>query len=58
MYEISRRRMVMAGTSMTLLPLLRVTQGLAGTVDRRPNILFALADDWGWPHAPHYGDKS
>jgi arylsulfatase A-like enzyme len=24
---------------------------------RRPNILFALADDWGWPHAGAYGDR-
>jgi len=24
---------------------------------QRPNILFALADDWAWPHAPAYGDK-
>ena len=23
---------------------------------RRPNILFAIADDWGWPHAGAYGD--
>ena len=23
----------------------------------RPNILFAIADDWGWPHASAYGDK-
>ncbi|OVE74253.1 hypothetical protein BVX94_00885, partial [bacterium B17] len=23
----------------------------------RPNILFCLADDWGWPHAGVYGDK-
>jgi arylsulfatase A-like enzyme len=22
-----------------------------------PNILFAIADDWGWPHSPLYGDK-
>jgi len=22
----------------------------------RPNILFAFADDWGWPHAGAYGD--
>jgi len=22
-----------------------------------PNILFCLADDWGWPHAGAYGDK-
>ena len=28
-------------------------------VDRsnpRPNILFCIADDWGWPHAGAYGD--
>jgi arylsulfatase A-like enzyme len=24
--------------------------------DERPNILFAIADDWGWPHAGAYGD--
>ena len=24
---------------------------------RRPNILFAMADDWGWPHAGAYGDE-
>jgi len=23
---------------------------------KRPNILFCLADDWGWPHAGAYGD--
>jgi len=23
---------------------------------RRPNILFCIADDWGWPHAGAYGD--
>ena len=22
----------------------------------RPNVLFAIADDWGWPHAGAYGD--
>jgi len=24
---------------------------------KRPNILFCIADDWGWPHAGAYGDK-
>ena len=24
--------------------------------DARPNILFCMADDWGWPHAGVYGD--
>lgn len=23
----------------------------------RPNILFCIADDWGWPHAVPYGDN-
>jgi len=25
--------------------------------DNRPNILFCIADDWGWPHAQSYGDN-
>ncbi len=25
---------------------------------KRPNILFAIADDWGWPHSPQYGDDA
>jgi len=25
--------------------------------DTRPNILFAIADDWSWPHAGVYGDE-
>lgn len=24
---------------------------------KRPNVLFAIADDWGWPHAGAYGDS-
>lgn len=24
---------------------------------QRPNILFCIADDWGWPHASAYGDR-
>lgn len=24
--------------------------------EKKPNILFAIADDWGWPHAGVYGD--
>lgn len=28
-----------------------------GPIGKRPNILFALADDWGWPHAGAYGDE-
>jgi arylsulfatase A-like enzyme len=25
---------------------------------KRPNIVFAIADDWGWPHAGAYGDPA
>ncbi len=25
--------------------------------EQRPNIVFCIADDWGWPHSPLYGDK-
>lgn len=24
----------------------------------KPNILFCIADDWGWPHAGKYGDRT
>src|SRR5205085_10257780 len=26
--------------------------------DSRPNILYCLADDWSWPHAGAYGDRT
>ncbi|BDS06649.1 heparan N-sulfatase [Oceaniferula spumae] len=29
----------------------------AGATQAKPNILFCIADDWGWPHSPLYGDK-
>ena len=28
---------------------------MASAAEARPNILFAIADDWGWPHAGAYG---
>src|SRR5690625_1748759 len=27
------------------------------TTNRKPNILFLFADDWGWPNAGVYGDS-
>ena len=33
------------------------TQALAAAEERRPNILFALADDWGYGHGGAYGCK-
>ncbi len=38
----------------SLLCLLIATSVAA---DDRPNIVFAIADDWGWPHAGAYGDQ-
>ncbi|MEK6236249.1 MAG: sulfatase, partial [Planctomycetales bacterium] len=30
--------------------------GTAAEPAKTPNVLFAIADDWGWPHAGAYGD--
>ena len=37
-----------------LFSILLMTLGVEAA--KRPNILFAFADDWGWPHAGVYGD--
>ncbi len=33
-----------------------VADDVEGATGSRPNILFCIADDWGWPHAGAYGD--
>ncbi|AWW30296.1 heparan N-sulfatase [Echinicola strongylocentroti] len=40
-----------------LCTLSNYTIGQVGE-ERRPNIVFCLADDWGWPHAGAYGDST
>ncbi len=40
-----------------LLALAGICAGLPGIGHTRPNIVFAIADDWGWPHASAYGDE-
>lgn len=42
-----------------ILPLTFVIGGelAQATADTRPNIVFCIADDWGWPHSSLYGDK-
>ncbi|MBI1370818.1 MAG: sulfatase-like hydrolase/transferase [Planctomycetes bacterium] len=40
---------------MGVLMLVIVGRVLAASPER-PNIIFAIADDWGWPHSPMYGD--
>ena len=43
--------------TLALVSIFGMGLTLAGEApDGRPNILFCLADDWGWPHAGAYGD--
>ena len=34
------------------------SSGTAQLAETRPNILFAVADDWSFPHAGAYGDRA
>lgn len=40
----------------TILSTLLLFTGCNSRSLEQPNILFAIADDWGWPHAGVYGD--
>jgi N-sulfoglucosamine sulfohydrolase len=42
---------------LAVLPKAIATERSTRVAEKRPNILFCLADDWGWPHAGVYGDK-
>ncbi len=48
-------------TGRPFLAVLILLTGMAGVVwnaeAARPNVLFCIADDWGWPHAGAYGDS-
>ena len=46
-----------AGLSLAALSLSPSALPAKNPIPIRPNILFALADDWGWPHASAYGDS-
>lgn len=48
---MSDRRSVLA----LMFVMLGVISDAPLQADDRPNILFAFADDWGWPHAGAYG---
>lgn len=52
---------ILAAVSVGFIPsaVLTAADGPSATSTaeyRRPNILIAMADDWGWPHAGAYGD--
>ncbi|MCA9425637.1 MAG: sulfatase [Candidatus Omnitrophica bacterium] len=42
---------------LALLILLTMGSTALAEPSSRPNILFAIADDWSWPHAGAYGDQ-
>lgn len=44
--------------SLTLLCFTSKYWCQESTKNRMPNIIFCLADDWGWPHAGVYGDQA
>lgn len=46
----------MKSFSKTVLIALLGLLTVVSRADQRPNIIFAIADDWGWPHASVYGD--
>ncbi|NOY58416.1 MAG: sulfatase [Calditrichaeota bacterium] len=47
-----------AGKIFAIIPLAGLACGTGGKIgNKRPNILFALADDWSWPHAGIAGDR-
>ena len=43
---------------MFVAMLVGSTESVAQTEQQRPNILFCIADDWGWPHASAYANDS
>ncbi|MEM9185121.1 MAG: sulfatase [Planctomycetota bacterium] len=57
-----RERLIGAGTLWLILGIasaLMLGHAEEAVADdaARPNILFCMADDWGWPHAGAYGDE-
>jgi N-sulfoglucosamine sulfohydrolase len=49
---------IMIKKLLIVLAMVSFSGVVAAAPDDRPNILFAMADDWGWPHAGAYGDKA
>ncbi len=52
----SRQIIIKRFAACFVLALHFLASPLIQASDDRPNILFAIADDWGWPHAGAYGD--
>ena len=57
--KINRRHFLKSAALASAWVALRtVNDAAAAHNESKPNILFCLADDWGWPHAGAYGDKA
>lgn len=52
---MDRRTFIKTGVAATAIALESQRAGAQESNTRRPNILFAVADDWSWPHASAYG---
>ena len=60
MATVNRREFIWStglGVLAAALPGAKRAQSAAAS-NRPPNIFFAFADDWGWPHAGVYGDPT
>jgi arylsulfatase A-like enzyme len=44
-------------TITAALVCLTLSSACSSAPEPRPNIVFAIADDWSWPHAGAYGDR-
>jgi hypothetical protein len=53
---MSTRRFQAVSTLVLLSMGMTTSSWPAAPHEKRPNILFAIADDWSWPHAGAYGD--
>jgi N-sulfoglucosamine sulfohydrolase len=56
--DTNQARAIMIKKLITTLLLLPLSHFVCAASIGKPNILFAMADDWGWPHAGAYGDTS
>lgn len=57
--NISRRHFLKdTGIAASLLAASGPTRSIIKSTNKRPNIFFALADDWSWPHASIAGDNA
>lgn len=54
--RLTRKTRILITASAVSLVFVLVIQGCQPKPLQKPNILFAIADDWGWPHAGVYGD--